>query len=716
MASLGELYQFLSVPQKLLLSLCACFGLGAGTAMPLMMLTFKSMFETLGAATAFDGASLNADKIRFVVWFMLGVVGPIYGGCTVLYFMPVEYLGHATLFHYKSNYLKAVLRQDVGWYDTSNPEELASKFAAAMVKLQKGVGGMTFMMFEGLGYGLGSFIMAFYYQWEVTLITLSTIWLLVIPAGWMMYTINTKQKVLSKAYGKAGGIATEALFSMRTVAAFGVEEKFEQRYTKAVSGASHASTMNSLVMGVNIGCIFSAYLFMMVAAVAYGGLQLAGEMERSQFNFIVPSDTQGLSSPYSQALALTSAASYRFCATANNTPTSVDYTACVAPSVTYKMNCLVAGMVVQLAETRPPDTLEDGSAAFNRTIEAMGFESVSSFGTYVSSTAPSEYTYKTNTWGTAEASDGGCSYAGTYILIAILLTMMAGEGLSMAGAPWEHIMSARQAAAEILAIVNRVPTIDSFSDAGQKLSSVSGQIEVKDVTFAYPAAPEHNVCKGYSLTIPAGQTVALCGPSGSGKSTIIQLIERFYDPQSGMVLLDGTDIKTLNVKWLRSQLGLVGQEPVLFRGTVAQNIAHGKPGASQSEIEDAAKKANAHSFIMDNLSDKYETEVGQGGSKLSGGQKQRVAIARAIIKQPSVLLLDEATSALDNESEKVVQAALDKIMNEGQMTTVVIAHRLSTIRNADKIAVVYEGTISEEGTHDQLLSNQGLYASLVMSS
>ena len=343
---------------------------------------------------------------------------------------------------------------------------------------------MTFMMFEGLGYGLGSFIMAFYYQWEVTLITLSTIWLLVIPAGWMMYTINTKQKVLSKAYGKAGGIATEALFSMRTVAAFGVEEKFEQRYTKAVSGASHASTMNSLVMGVNIGCIFSAYLFMMVAAVAYGGLQLAGEMERSQFNFIVPADTQGLSSPYSQALALTSAASYRFCATANNTPTSVDYTACVAPSVTYKMNCLVAGMVVQLG--RPARRIPWRMVPLRSTGRSRRWALRVFLHSARTLALPRRRSIPTRRiLGTAEASDGGCSYAGTYILIAILPTMMAGEGLSMAGAPWEHIMSARQAAAEILAIVNRVPTIDSFSDAGQKLSSVSGQIEVKDVTFAY---------------------------------------------------------------------------------------------------------------------------------------------------------------------------------------------------------------------------------------
>merc|ERR1719399_1093878 len=291
---------------------------------------------------------------------------------------------------------------------------------------------------------------------------------------------------------------------------------------------------------------------------------------------------------------------------------------------------------------------------------------------------------------------------------------MMGEGYAMAGQPVQHITLARQAAATIMQVLKRVPAIDSFDESGARPSSVEGAIEVREVTFAYPTAPTHNVCSGFSLSIAAGQTVALCGPSGSGKSTIIALLERFYDPQAGALLLDGADLRTLNVRWLRSQLGLVGQEPVLFQGSVRENIAYGASGeVSDDEIMRAESQANAHIFVTENLANGYDTQVGLGGSKLSGGQKQRVAIARALVRQPAVLLLDEATSALDNESEKIVQAALDSIMATQKHTTVMIAHRISTIRDADMIAVLKEGAVVEAGTYDELMANaDGLFYSL----
>jgi ATP-binding cassette, subfamily B (MDR/TAP), member 1 len=240
-------------------------------------------------------------------------------------------------------------------------------------------------------------------------------------------------------------------------------------------------------------------------------------------------------------------------------------------------------------------------------------------------------------------------------------------------------------------------------------------IRFNHVMFAYPTRPTKQVFNDLNLTIYQGQTVALVGPSGSGKSTTVGLIERFYDPIEGVLEYMGHDVKTLNVAWYRDQIGYVGQEPVLFNDTIAHNIAYGAPGATQKEIEKAAVQANAHDFIME-FSQGYETPVGERGTQLSGGQKQRIAIARALVKNPKILIIDEATSALDSESEAVVQAAIDKLMHSRGQTVIVIAHRLSTIRNADSIVVIADGKVVENGTHDDLLSQNGRYRHLVESS
>ena len=240
------------------------------------------------------------------------------------------------------------------------------------------------------------------------------------------------------------------------------------------------------------------------------------------------------------------------------------------------------------------------------------------------------------------------------------------------------------AASRLYEVIDREPAIDSAGDGGERPARCSGAIAFKDVTFAYPTRPDVPIFRNFSLRVGAGQTVALVGESGGGKSTVISLLTRFYDPEGGVVELDGMDVRSLNVSWLRSQIGLVSQEPVLFNATIGENIAYGKAGATQAEIEAAARAANAHDFIA-GFPQGYSTTVGDKGAQLSGGQKQRVAIARALIRDPTVLLLDEATSALDTESERVVQAALDALLRDKARTTVVIAHRLSTIRDADSL-------------------------------
>ncbi|KAK5776275.1 ABC transporter B family member 4-like [Gossypium arboreum] len=289
---------------------------------------------------------------------------------------------------------------------------------------------------------------------------------------------------------------------------------------------------------------------------------------------------------------------------------------------------------------------------------------------------------------------------------------MATVGISQSSTLAPDSSKARSAAASIFAIIDRKSKIDPSDESGTTLENVKGDIELSHVSFKYPLRPDIQIFQDLSLSIPAGKTVALVGESGSGKSTVISLLQRFYDPNSGCITIDGVEIQTLQLKWLRQQMGLVSQEPILFNETIRANIAYGKGGnATEAEILAASELANAHKFIS-SLQQGYDTLVGERGVQLSGGQKQRVAIARAIVKSPKILLLDEATSALDAESERVVQDALDKIMVD--RTTVVVAHRLSTIKNADMIAVVKNGVIVEKGKHDTLINmKDGFYASLV---
>ena len=252
--------------------------------------------------------------------------------------------------------------------------------------------------------------------------------------------------------------------------------------------------------------------------------------------------------------------------------------------------------------------------------------------------------------------------------------------------------------------------IDSSSTKGIQ-HNVVGHIEFKSVQFRYPSRPNSLVLRDLNLDIPAGTTIALCGASGSGKSSIAALIERFYDVSEGSITIDGINIKELNVKYLRRQIGFVQQEPVLFSTSIAENIKYGFDDCTQEDIEAAAIKASAHDFIM-SFPDGYNTLVGNKGSQISGGQKQRIAIARMLLRKPKVLILDEATSALDAESEKLVQEALNVLCNTG-LTTIIIAHRLSTIRDADAIAVVEDGKIIEVGAHDELIAKTGAYSKLI---
>ncbi|XP_001922717.3 ATP-dependent translocase ABCB1 [Danio rerio] len=301
-------------------------------------------------------------------------------------------------------------------------------------------------------------------------------------------------------------------------------------------------------------------------------------------------------------------------------------------------------------------------------------------------------------------------YENVFLVFSVIVFAAMNIGQSSSFAP--DFAKAKAAAGRIIQLLEKKPEIDIYDESGERPSTFSGNIDFKDVQFSYPTRPNVKVLQGLNVSVRQGQTLALVGSSGCGKSTTIQLLERFYDPAGGQVLVDGRDSKSVNLAWLRTQMGLVSQEPILFDCTISENIQYGDNSrtVTQEEIEEAAKKANIHNFIL-TLPDKYNTRVGDKGTQLSGGQKQRIAIARALVRKPKLLLLDEATSALDTESEKIVQAALDEA-RLGR-TCIVIAHRLTTIQNADIIVVVQNGKVVEQGTHAQLMAKQEAYFALV---
>nr|WP_225936929.1 ABC transporter transmembrane domain-containing protein [Myxococcus sp. RHSTA-1-4] len=289
----------------------------------------------------------------------------------------------------------------------------------------------------------------------------------------------------------------------------------------------------------------------------------------------------------------------------------------------------------------------------------------------------------------------------------LIYTMLVAFSFSALAELWGDFMRASGASDRVFELLDREPAI---APGGQSLPEVRGHVEFRDVHFAYPTRPDVPVLQGVNLELRPGEVVAVVGPSGAGKSTLASLLSRFYDPQGGAVLLDGHPLTSLDPHWLRRNIGMVAQEPQLFSCSIADNIRYGRPDATDAQIEEAARAANAHAFIQ-RFPEGYQTQVGERGVQLSGGQKQRVAIARAVLKDPRLLILDEATSALDAESEHLVKDALERLM-KGR-TTLIIAHRLSTVANADRVLVLEGGHVIQSGTHAALMGQDGLYRRLV---
>ncbi|KAL3308298.1 hypothetical protein Ciccas_013172 [Cichlidogyrus casuarinus] len=475
-------------------------------------------------------------------------------------------------------YFKSILNQDLAWFDETPTGTLISSLSENIHKIQVGIGSKLGHFIQYMCTFTSGIIIGFVYNWKLTLVALATLPAIVLGIGIFGAIMMIFTKKESEAYAKASSVAGEVLSAIRTVVAFGNQNKEVNRYSSELEGARKVGVKKAMAVNGSLGMI-SFFIFSAIALMFWYGVKLM---------------------------------------------------------------------------------IDDSIAPGN-------------------------------------------------ILIVVFGVIMGSISMGAALPLVQNFMEAKQAAFVIYQVINRKPVINK-TVGGLKPDTINGDIEFRNVSFKYPTRMDVEIMKDFNLKIESGSTVAFVGPSGSGKSTCVQLMQRFYDPLEGEIILDEDDLRHYDIPHLRSHIGVVGQEPVLFAGTISENIKMGKLDASQEEIESASRMAFAHEFILEQPNG-YDTWLGEGGGGLSGGQKQRIAIARALIGNPKILLLDEATSALDNRSEKMVQKALDEACLG--RTVLMVAHRLTTVRKADKIVVISSGKIVEQGNHDELIALEGVYFNML---
>ncbi|XP_024142686.1 bile salt export pump [Oryzias melastigma] len=540
--------------------------------------TNGSIYETDDNQTVACGVNIEVQMTQFAYYY----IGIGSGVLLVSYFQIMLWVSAAArqTQRIRKTYFRKVMQMEIGWFDCNSVGELNTRISDDINKINNAIADQVSIFIERISTFIFGFMVGFIGGWKLTLVVVAVSPLIGLGAGLMAMAVARLTGRELKAYAKAGAVADEVLSSIRTVAAFGGEEKEAERYDRNLVEAQNWGVKKGSIIGVFQGYLWCIIFLCYALAFWYG-----------------------------------------------------------------------SKLVIDTKELSPGDLIQ--------------------------------------------------------VFFGVLV---AATNLGQAAPCLEAFASGRAAAKTIFETIDREPEIDCLSEDGYKLDKVKGDIEFHNVTFYYPSRPDVKILDSLSLHIRAGETTAFVGPSGSGKSSAVQLIQRFYDPKEGMVTLDGHDLRSLNIQWLRSLIGIVEQEPVLFATTIAENIRYGRAGVTMEDIIQATKEANAYSFIMD-LPQKFDTLVGEGGGQMSGGQKQRIAIARALVRKPRILLLDMATSALDNESEAIVQEALNKVHSE--RTTISVAHRLSTIRSADVIVGFEHGRAVEKGTHRELLERQGVYFTLV---
>ena len=599
-----HLYGHLSQPIDYLYMFLGTVGsIGAGISMPIMAFLSSDLFSDIGN-TSESVTSQQIEDMRDIVrksmnkqikrFLLFGVMAFV---CNFLNVCFWSLVGQRCMHQMKRNYFTTILSQEQGWFDAHNAFEFATKVQAQLEQVEMGIGDKFGQIIMMLSQCVTGFVIAFITSWKITLVMLCVAPFIIGVLLFMVNSMRTGIIMGRKTYEKAGGIAEEMLYNIKTVASFSNFEFEQKRFNEKIEICYQLDLATVFKLGISIGLLIFFLNSSITIAMAYG-----------------------------------------------------------------------------------------------RTLIKKDFN-----------------------------NNKGRDFTGGDVITVTFCTLMAIMGFGLIAPNVKIIQESCTASSDYFTLYEREPAMDlSQSVERPPRDSIQGRIEFKNVIFKYPSDPnERIILKGINLLFEQGKKVALVGESGCGKSTTVNLIERLYETTSGEVLIDGIDIKRFDIKYLRSLIGYVQQEPVLLNKSIRDNLIFGREehikslGNIDDLIQNACDEAYATDFI-NNLPDRLDYIVGIKGSKLSGGQKQRVAIARAILAKPKILILDEATSALDNKSEKEVQRALDNISSKN-VTTVIIAHRLSTIKNADLIYAIKEGTVIEQGTHKELLAKKGYYAGLVKS-
>lgn len=583
-----SLFRYATFNDKFFIVTAGLAAISAGAVLPLMTIVFGEL------AGIFQRFMLNTiepnefqhtlnKNVLYLVYMGIGEFVTVYYS-TVAFIYTGEHISQKI----REQYLGAILRQNIGFFDKLGAGEITTRITADTNSIQDGISEKIGITLTSLATFITAFVIGFIKSWKLTLILMSTIFAITLIMSSGSKFIVKFNKISLESYAQGGSIAEEVLSSIRNTTAFSTQDKLAKQYDTHLTIAEKWGFKQKAILGGMVGCM------MCIVYLNYG-----------------------------------------------------------------------------LAFWQGSRFLVSGEADLSSILTVLMAVMVGSFS--LGNVAPNAQAFSTGV----------------------------------------------AAAAKIYNTIDRTSPMDPSNEEGGKLESVQGHLEFRHIKHVYPSRPEVIVLKDLNLVVPAGKVTALVGASGSGKSTLVGLVERFYDPIGGDILLDGHNIKDLNLRWLRENVSLVQQEPVLFGTTIYENICHGLIGTRHENAPDEVKRelvvkacemANADVFIR-GLPEGYETNVGERGFLLSGGQKQRIAIARAMVSDPKILLLDEATSALDTTSEGVVQAALDAA-SQGR-TTIVIAHRLSTIKTAHNIVVMTKGEIVEQGTHDELLEKKAAYYNLV---